>query len=89
VRTTISSNYPKIECRFELSQAQKNHKDEDNYAFLNLIAILFNAVIKKIRITRPKPEYRIRTTNLKSNLLLVNYLERYPLFSSKYLNYKD
>jgi hypothetical protein len=89
VRTTMSSNYPKIECRFELSQAQKNYKDEDNYAFLNLIAILFNAVIKKIRITRPKPEYRIRTTNLKSNLLLVNYLERYPLFSSKYLNYKD
>jgi len=89
VRTTINSHYPKIECRFELSQAQKNHIGEDNYPFLNLIAILFNAVIKKIRITRPKPEYRIRTTNLKSNLLLVSYLEKYPLFSSKYLNYKD
>lgn len=89
VRTTINSHYLKIECRFELSQAQKNHIGEDNYPFLNLIAILFNAVIKKIRITRPKPEYRIRTTNLKSNLLLVSYLEKYPLFSSKYLNYKD
>ena len=26
---------------------------------------------------------------MKSNLLLVNYIENYSLFSSKYLNYKD
>ena len=38
---------------------------------------------------KPKPEYRVRTTSLKGNLLLVEYLENYPLFSSKYLNYKD
>lgn len=40
-------------------------------------------------MNRPKPEYRVRTTSLSSNYILVDYLEKYPLFSSKYLNYKD
>jgi hypothetical protein len=34
-------------------------------------------------------EYRVRTGNLDSNLILIDYLEEHPLFSSKYLNYKD
>ena len=38
---------------------------------------------------KPNPEYRVRTTSLKGNLILVDYLEKFPLYSSKYLNYKD
>ena len=89
IRTTINSNYSRIECRFELSQAEKNHFGIDNYSYLNLIAIMLNSIVKKVRISKPKPEYRVRTTNLNSNLILINYLTIYPLFSSKYLNYKD
>jgi hypothetical protein len=45
--------------------------------------------VKEIRITKPNPEYRVRTVNLSGNLILVDYLEKFPLFSSKYLNYVD
>ena len=45
--------------------------------------------VKEVRVTRPKPEFRVRTVNLKGNLALVDYLKKYPLYSSKHLNYKD
>lgn len=38
---------------------------------------------------QPHPQYRIRTTSLKGNLSLESYLNNFPLFSSKYLDYKD
>jgi len=34
-------------------------------------------------------EYRVRTSSLSSNLILIDYIKQYPLFSSKYLNYMD
>lgn len=89
VRTSLGSNYPKIECKFELSQRQNDHNYENNYEYLSLIADLLFTTVKELRMDKPKPEYRVRTTSLKGNLLLVEYLENYPLFSSKYLNYKD
>lgn len=36
---------------------------------------------------RHNKDYLIRTTSKKSNDILVNYLTKYPLFSSKYLDY--
>lgn len=89
VRTSILSKYTKIECKFELSQRQIDHNKEDNFSFLNIIAEYLNTTVKKIRITKPTPEYRVRTVNLKGNLILIDYLNKYPLFSSQYLNYKD
>ena len=89
VRTTTVSKYPKVECKFELCQRQNDHNNENNYEFLNLIAEFLLTTVKKIRMDRPNPEYRVRTTSLRGNLVLVNYLENYPLFSSKYLNYQD
>lgn len=89
VRSTLVSKYPKIECKFELSQRQIDHNKEDNFSFLNIIADFLNTTVKSIRVTKPKPEYRVRTVNLKGNLILINYLNKYPLFSSKYLNYRD
>jgi hypothetical protein len=89
VRTSIIRKYPKIECRFELIQRQIDHNNYDNYGFLKEIADLLLTDVKSIRLTKPHPEYRIRTTNLKANHLLTKYLNQYPLFSSKYLNYMD
>lgn len=34
-------------------------------------------------------EYQIRINKLVNNLILESYLNKYPLYSSKYLNYKD
>ena len=89
VRTTTVSKYPKIECKFELSQKQNDHNYFHNYEFLNFIAKFLLTTVKEIRVDQPKPEYRVRTTSLNGNLKLINYMENYPLFSSKYLNYKD
>ena len=89
VRTTTISKYPKIECKFEVSQRQNDHNNENNYEYLSLIADLLSTSVKEVRSDKPNPEYRVRTTSLNGNLILVDYLESYPLFSSKYLNYKD
>ena len=80
---------PKIECKFEVCQRQIDHNKQSNHGFLKLIADFLYTTVKEIRVTRPKPEFRVRTVNLKGNLALVEYLKKYPLFSSKHLNYKD
>jgi hypothetical protein len=73
----------------EISQRQKDHNNFDNYSFLKNIAELLLTEVKSIRITSKTPEYRLRTTSLKGNLILENYLVNYPLFGSKYLDSID
>lgn len=89
LRTSIKSKYPIIECKFELSQGTINHKGYDYFDCLNFIAKYLNTEIKKIRINTQNPQYRVRTVNIKGNIVLENYLNKFPLFSSKHLNYLD
>jgi hypothetical protein len=89
LRSTESGKYPKIECKFELSQRQKDHNCNDNLFYLEEIALNLKSAVKSIKNDSNNPEYRIRTTNLKANLAVVNYLTKYPLFGSKFLDYKD
>jgi LAGLIDADG endonuclease len=89
VRTTLTSKYPKFECKIEISQRQKDHKGFSNLEFLNEIAKLFDTEVKKIRLDNPKPEYRVRTTNLKGNNQVKDYLIKYPLFGTKHLDSID
>jgi Cytochrome C and Quinol oxidase polypeptide I/LAGLIDADG endonuclease len=89
VRTTMTGNYPKIECKFELTQRQKDHLDNSNELFLTNIAKFLKTSLKNIRENTSNPQYRMRTTNLESNLILVNYLNEYPLFGSKFLDYNN
>ena len=89
VRTTITLKYSKVECKFELTQSQKDHKLENKLPFMNNLAEFLFTSVKSIRENKPKPEYRVRTTNLKGNLVLENYLNQFPLFGSKYIDYKD
>jgi hypothetical protein len=89
VRTTLTSRYPKIECKFELSQRQNDHNDRNNLFFLETIAKFLLTVVKSTRMDQRFPQYRLRTTNLKGNIVLENYLTLYPLFCTKYLDYKD
>ena len=55
----------------ELSQRQNDHNYENNYEYLSLIADLLFTTVKELRMDKPKPEYRVKTTSLKGNLLLV------------------
>jgi hypothetical protein len=89
VRTTINSKYPKVECKFELSKRQMDHKGNNNLDFLEIIAKFLLSSVKTIRENKPNSRYRVRTTSLNGNLILENYLNTFPLFGSKYLNYKD
>lgn len=89
VRTTLSGKYPKFECKLEISQKQKDHKGYDNFEFLNDIAKLLYTEVKQVRLNKPNPEYRVRTTNLQGNLQVKYYLNKYPLFGSKYLDSMD
>ena len=94
VRTTLSSprgssKYPKLECKLEISQRREDHEGYDNSDFLSYIAEFFETEVKKIRSDKPKPEYRVRTTNLKGNIHAKNYLLKYPLFGTKHLDSLD
>ena len=89
IRTTMTSKYPKIECKFELSQRQSDHLGFSNEMFFKNIAKFLNISIKNIRENTANPQYRIRTMSLETNLILVNYLNEYPLFGSKYLDFNN
>lgn len=89
LRSTESGKYPKIECKFELCQRQIDHNNKDNLFYLDEIAINFESVVKSIRNDSNNPQYRIRTTSLKANLAVFNYLTNYPLFGTKFLDFKD
>lgn len=82
VRTTKNLKYTRVECKFELTQTQNNHNNNNNLYFMEDIANFLFCSVKAIRIDRPKPEYRLRTINLKGNLVLETYLNNYPLFGS-------
>jgi LAGLIDADG DNA endonuclease family protein len=92
VRTTLTTGgrkYPRSECKLELTQRQRDHNGNSNLGFLEKIAEFLLTTVKSVRQDRPNPEYRVRTTSLKGNLALCNYLENYPLFGTKYLDAKD
>jgi len=92
VRATFPNkkiNYPKVECRIELVQRQIYHNGLSNYNFMADIATFLDSSVKEIRTSSNHPQFRIRTISLDSNIKLESYLNKYPLFSSKYLNYLD
>ena len=67
--------------------------------FLEEIARSFACLVKPIRSDSDNPQYRVRTTSLKGNLAVIDYLpllagklrqaQKYPLFGTKFLDYKD
>lgn len=89
IRSTESGKYPRIECKFELSQKQRDQNKRDNLFFLEEIALSFESLVKPIRNDSENPQYRVRTTSLKGNLAVVNYLTKYPLFGTKFSDYRD
>jgi hypothetical protein len=80
VRTSTTSKYPRVECKFELSQRQVDHNGRNNLDFLEIIANFLLSSVKAIRADKPQPQYRVRTTSLNGNLVLENYLNTFPLF---------
>lgn len=89
IRATKTNKTLKVECKFVIVQSRVDHNKNDKIAILESIASFLCTTVKKTRENKPKPEYSVRTVNLLGNLKLKNYLDKFPLFSSKYLDYMD
>lgn len=87
LRYTEQAEYPlRVECKFELTQAQKSG---NCMPFMETIALAFTTKLKGIREDREHPQYRLRTRSLASNRIVISYLSKFPLFSSKFLDFQD
>lgn len=78
------ANTKKIACMLELAQKRTNLNNEDIIDIMNKIS---NFLLTNLKIRNKNNQYWIRTTSLESNLILIEYLTKYPLFSSKYMDY--
>lgn len=98
VRTSLQSKYTRLGCSLEISQARLatpyplkgcSGGGEDMFTILKSIADLFLVNVNFIRDDRKYPQYRVRTSTLKSNMAVIAYLDYFPLYSSKRLDYQD
>lgn len=76
----------KIACMLELAQKRFAVNNED---MLDIMRAISEFLLTKLKFRSKSNQYWIRTTNIESNLKLIDYLTKYPLFSSKYLDYMD
>lgn len=89
VRTSLSSKYPRISLSFELVQSRITHYGSSMFDLMNQIAIFLGVNVNEIRSERKNPQYRLRTSSLKTNQAIRNYLYKYPLRGTKYMDFKD
>jgi len=87
----VRLNNKKVSCGFELVQASSDHQNRSKKDIILSLAEYFNVNLLSINkdYCKGKLQYGVRFSNIKSNLLLIDYLSNYPLFSSKFLNYND
>ena len=80
---------PGTACYLEICQRQKELNGNSFYNVLTLIGKILLCKVNETKSTTKNPQYRVRTTSLRGNINLANYLNNYPLFSSKFLDYID
>ena len=87
------SNHPfKVACQFELEQRQFDISGVTLQDIKQAISTLLQCNVLQTKNDTKNPKFRIRTTSLAGNLSLIHYLDKFPLKSSKYLdflNWKD
>jgi hypothetical protein len=88
---SVLLNKSSIRVRFSLKQKSATPLDYNYEGVISTIAefLNVNVVSHSVKKAPFSLEFEIRTTSIKSNDILINYLNTFPLFSSKYLNYKD
>lgn len=79
----------RVECKLEIVQRQKDVRGEDTRQFMKEIGDFLLTEVKEIRKENPNPQYRVRTQSLSGNEVVARYLTKYPLYSSKYLDYQS
>ena len=81
----------KISCRLRIEQRMLDSITNESYSkILTDIANFINCKLFTRKQKSTGNEYYTLAASSKMSLnIIVNYLEKHPLFSSKYLNYKD
>jgi hypothetical protein len=93
VRTSLNSKVKRLSISLELSQMRVT---KYGYSMLEVMSSIADFLNVKVNYISPKgrsdtkhPQYRIRTSTIKTNLFLCNYLDQFNLQGTKYLDYKD
>jgi hypothetical protein len=84
-----NSKVKRLELKFELTQTRVTKSDYSTYELMLSIAKFLNVNVNEIRSDKKNPQYRIRTSSVKTNLILSNYLDQFNLQGTKYLDYQD
>lgn len=79
----------RVECKFEIEQRQTDLSGASLKPFLEIMAAYLKTSVKSTKNNTKHPKFRVRTFSLPSNFILIEYFKRYPLFSSKYLDYLE
>jgi len=80
----IRHSKKKIGCTFEICQREFDKTGVSMYNFMKNLSIYLNTSLKYLE---KKKQFRLRTSSLNSNDLLISYLNKYPLKTSKHLDY--
>lgn len=88
---SIFINKKSIRIRFSITQTAESKLGFSNQEIMNLLAEFLNVKVCFYQLKRHpfSLELTVKTQSIKNNEFLINYLNSFPLWSSKYLNYKD
>lgn len=73
----------------EITQARITRYGYSTENLMHLISTFLNVKLESTREDRKYPQYRVRTNSVLKNLKIRDYLLKYPLQSSKYLDFTD
>jgi len=93
VRCSISKT-PRVSVNFEIFLPRRgvnqiNHYGYSRFDIMENIARFLDTTVYNLRPKNKNLQYRVRTSSLKTNCNIRNYLLRYPLKGVKYLNFID
>lgn len=86
VRHKKEKSFVRLECRFELAQSRR---DGATQLFMTHLAKFLAVNLVHTRENQTHPQFRVRTSSLTSNALVVEYFRRFPLFGTKHLDFMD
>lgn len=91
VKLENGANKKKISCRFRIEQRKLDPITGDSYSkVLTGVSNFLNCTLLTKKQKSTGNEYYTLTASSKTSLhIIINYLDKYPLFSSKYLDYQD
>ena len=86
-----NANKRKISCRLRIEQRMLDPITNESYfKVLTNVSNFLNCSLNSRKQKSTGNEYYTLTASSKMSLeIIINYLEKYPLFSSKFLDYKD